>query len=129
MNLKLLLPYRVFLERDNVTRIVTETASGSFGILPRRLDGVAALVPGILLFETATDGVAYVAIDEGILIKTGAQVLVSVRNAIAGTDLGQLRAAVEQTFLNLDDAERNARLVLAKLESSFIYRFRGLRGE
>ena len=129
MNLKLLLPFKVFIEQSGISSIVAETATGSFGILPHRLDCVAALVPGVLIFETAADGRVYVAVDEGILVKTGADVLVSVRNAIAGTDLGQLRAAVEQTFLHLDEQARDARLVLAKLESSFIYRFKGLRGE
>ena len=129
MNLKVLLPYRIFAEKSDVSRIVAETAVGSFGILPHRLDCVAALVPGILVFETAAEGEVYVAVDEGVLVKAGADVLVSVRNAIAGTDLRKLRAAVEQEFLNLDEQEREARLVLAKLESGFIHRFKAFRGE
>ena len=129
MNLKVLLPYRIFAEKTGVSRIVAETAAGSFGILPHRLDCVAALVPGILVFETAAEGETYVAVDEGVLVKAGADVLVSVRNAIAGTDLRKLRAEVEQEFLNLDEQEREARLVLAKLESGFIHRFKEFRGE
>lgn len=129
MNLKVLLPYRIFVEKTDVSRIVAETAVGSFGILPHRLDCVAALVPGILVFETVAEGEVYVAVDEGVLVKAGADVLVSVRNAIAGTDLRKLRAAVEQEFLNLDEQEREARLALAKLESGFIHRFKAFRGE
>lgn len=129
MNLKVLLPYRIFVEKTGVSRIVAETAAGSFGILPHRLDCVAALVPGILVFETAAEGETYVAVDEGVLVKAGVDVLVSVRNAIAGTDLRKLRAEVEQEFLNLDEQEREARLVLAKLESGFIHRFKEFRGE
>ena len=129
MNLKVLLPYRIFAEKTDVSRIVAETAVGSFGILPHRLNCVAALVPGILVFETAAEGEVYVAVDEGVMVKAGADVLVSVRNAIAGTDLRKLRAAVEQEFLNLDEQEREARLVLAKLESGFIHRFKAFRGE
>ena len=129
MNLKVLLPFRIFAEKTNVSRIVAETGAGSFGILPHRLDCVAALLPGILEFETPADGVVYIAVDEGVLVKAGADVLVSVRNAIAGTDLGKLHAAVEQEFLNLDEQERDARVVLAKLESGFIHRFKAFRGE
>ncbi|MFA5172367.1 MAG: F0F1 ATP synthase subunit epsilon [Sulfuriferula sp.] len=129
MNLKVLLPFRIFAEKTNVSRIVAETSAGSFGILPHRLDCVAALLPGILEFETPADGVVYIAVDEGVLVKAGADVLVSVRNAIAGTDLGKLHAAVEQEFLNLDEQERDARVVLAKLESGFIHRFKEFRGE
>lgn len=123
MHLKLLLPFQVFDERSDVKRLVAETKQGSFGFLPRRLDCVVALVPGILLYESASQGEVYIAVDEGILVKAGKDVFVSVRNAIGGTDLGQLREAVEREFVNLDERERNVRSVLAKLESSFIRRF------
>jgi len=122
MNLKVLLPFDVFAEKSGVTRIVAETREGSFGLLPHRLDCVAALAPGILIYENESEGEVYVAVDEGVLIKTGLDVLVSVRNAIAGTDLRQLREAVEREFLNLDERERNVRSALAKMESGFIRR-------
>ena len=122
MNLKVLLPFQVFAEKTGVTRIVAETREGSFGLLPHRLDCVAALAPGILIYEDQTEGEVYVAVDEGVLIKTGPDVLVSVRNAIAGTDLRQLREAVEREFLNLNEREQSVRSVLAKMESGFIRR-------
>lgn len=122
MHLKVLLPFKIFAERTNVSRIIAETREGSFGLLPNRLDCVAALVPGILIFEHETDGEIYVAIDEGILIKTGFDVLISVRNAIGGTDLGQLRETVEREFLKLDEREESVRAVLSKMESGLIRR-------
>lgn len=122
MNLKVLLPFRIFAEKTGVSRIVAETHAGSFGILPRRLDCVAALAPGILIYENASEGEVYLAVDEGVLIKTGLDVHVSVRNAIAGTDLGTLRDSVEQEFLNLDEREQSVRSALAKMESGFIRR-------
>jgi F-type H+-transporting ATPase subunit epsilon len=123
MNLKVLLPYKVFAEKTGVSRIVARSSEGSFGLLPHRLDCVAALVPGILVFETEAEGEVYMAVDEGVLIKSGQDVLVSVRNAIAGTDLSKLHEAVGQEFLNLNDQEKKVRSVLAKLESGFIRRF------
>ncbi len=129
MNLKILLPFKIFAEKTGVSRIVAESHAGSFGLLPRRLDCVAALVPGILVFETAAEGEVSIAVDAGILVKSGADVLVSVRNAIGGTDLGQLRAAVEQKFLNLDEQEMSVRSVLAKLESGFVHRFAAFHHE
>ncbi len=129
MNLKVLLPFKVFVEKTGVSRIVAETHEGSFGLLPHRLDCVAALAPGILVFETEADGEVCIAVDEGILVKTGTDVLISVRNAIGGTDLGQLREAVEQEFLNLDEQEKSVRSVLAKLESGFVRRFAAFHHE
>jgi F-type H+-transporting ATPase subunit epsilon len=122
MHLKVLLPFRVYAERTGVSRIVAETSEGSFGLLPHRLDCVAALAPGILIYEHETEGEVYVAVDEGVLVKTGLDVLVSVRNAIGGTDLGQLHEAVKREFLTLNDREQNVRSVMAKMESGFIRR-------
>ena len=122
MNLRVLLPFRIFAEKSSVSRIVAETRKGSFGLLPHRLDCVAALAPGILIYENEIEGEVYVAVDEGVLIKTGLDVLVSVRNAISGKELGRLREAVEQEFLNLDEREQNVRSVLAKMETGFIRR-------
>jgi F-type H+-transporting ATPase subunit epsilon len=90
--------------------------------LPHRLDCVAALVPGILIYEDEAENEVYVAVDEGVLVKAGLKVLVSVRNAIGGTDLGQLREAVDREFLNLNQREQTVRSVMAKLESGFIRR-------
>lgn len=122
MNLKILLPDRIFAEKSGVSRIVAESSGGAFGLLPQRLDCVMALVPGILVFETAADGEVCLAVDEGVLVKAGAKVRVSVRNAIGGTDLGALREAVEREFMALDEQEKSVRDVLAKLEGGFIRR-------
>ena len=123
MKLKVLLPYQVFAEVDGVKRIVAQTAQGSFGLLPRRLDCVAVLAAGILVYERESEGEVYVAVDEGILVKAGDEVLVSVRNAIGGMTLGKLREAVEREFVNIDEGEKQVRAVLARLESGFMRRF------
>jgi F-type H+-transporting ATPase subunit epsilon len=122
MNLKILLPFGIFAEKTGVSSIVAETPEGSFGLLPHRLDCVAALTPGILTCENEAEGEVYVAVDEGVLVKTGLDVLISVRNAIGGTDLGQLREAVDREFLSLNEREQSVRSVIAKMESDFIRR-------
>src|ERR1035438_8376899 len=87
MNLKVLLPFEIFADKTGVSRIVAETREGSFGLLPHRLDCVAALAPGILIYQLGAQAEAYMAVDEGVLVKTGMDVLMSVRNAIFGTGL------------------------------------------
>jgi F-type H+-transporting ATPase subunit epsilon len=126
MNLKVLLPFQIFAEKTGVTRIVAETHEGSFGLLPHRLDCVAALAPGILTYETQAEGEVFVAVDEGVLVKTGPDVLVSVRRALDGADLGRLRDAVEREFLTLDEHEQSVRSVLAKMEGDLIRRMASL---
>jgi len=120
MNLKILLPDKIFSEEHQVLRIAVVTHEGGFGILPHRLDCVASLSAGILLFEAQGAEDAYVAVDQGVLVKTGFDVLVSVRNAIGGMALSQLRTAVEEQFMHLDEQEQKLRSVLTKLESGFV---------
>ena len=129
MHLKVLLPFQVYANKTEVTRIVAETREGSFGLLPHRLDCVAALVPGILIYQAESGSEVLVAVDEGVLVKTGADVLVSVRRAIGGTDLGQLHAAVEKEFLTLDENEQSVRSAVTKLETGFLRRFATLQHE
>jgi F-type H+-transporting ATPase subunit epsilon len=123
VTLKVLVPFEIFVEKTGVLRIVAETREGSFGLLPHRLDCVAALAPGILIYETESEGEVFVAVDEGVLVKTGSAVLVSVRRALGGTDLGALRAAVERDFATLDEHERAMRAAMATLETGVLRRF------
>ncbi|WP_442510420.1 F0F1 ATP synthase subunit epsilon [Novipirellula sp. SH528] len=120
MTLKILLPFEVLVECTDVLRVVAETQFGSFGILPHRLDCVAAITPGILVYQTVDAGESFVAVDEGAMVKTGLNVLVSVRNAIVGVDLSELREAVQREFLTLNEQEQNVRAVLARMESDFV---------
>jgi len=127
MNLKILLPYQVFADLKGIKRIVAESFQGSFGLLPHRLDCTTALAPGILTYETEAGKEIFIAIDEGILVKAGHDVLISVRNAVEGQELGLLHKAVEKEFKNIDEQEKNVRSVMAKLEMGFIRRFEELR--
>ena len=122
MDLKILLPFRVFAEKTGVSRIMAETREGSFGLLPHRLDCVAALVAGIFTYEDGAEGEVCVAVDEGVLVKAGPKVLVSVRNAAGGADLGALRETVKREFLSLNEQEKNVRSVMKQMESDFIHR-------
>lgn len=125
MSLKVLVPFQTLVEQAGVSRIVAETLGGSFGMLPHRLDCVAALTPGILTYETEAAGEVFLAVDDGVLVKVGLDVRVSVRRALVGTDLGQLRDAVEQEFNALDEREQSVRSVMAKLEAGLMRRLAG----
>jgi F-type H+-transporting ATPase subunit epsilon len=123
VQLKILVPSGVFASIANVARIVVMTPAGSFGLLPHRLDCATVLAPGLLTYEAAPSGEVHLAVDTGVLVKTGADVLVCVRHAIAGADLGQLRQAVDQEMMHLSDQEKSDRSTLAHLESGLIRAF------
>ncbi len=123
MQLKVLVPSGVFLSVPDVTQIVVMTPAGSFGFLPHRLDCATALSPGLLTYSVANAGELNLAVDAGVLVKTGADVIVCVRRAISGPDLGQLREAVRQESVKLSEQERSSRATLAHLESGLVRAF------
>lgn len=127
MHLKILLPDKVFADIKNVKRIVVETSAGSYGILPQRLDCVAALESGILVYEMEQQEKKYIAVNEGILVKTKLEVFISVRHAIGDAPLGKLRTLVDDKMMKLDEMEINDRRALAKLETGFMRHFQKLR--
>jgi len=123
MRLQLLLPSCVMTQAEDVLRIVAETSAGSLGLLPNRLDCTAIIVPGILLFETQDGEETVLAVDRGVLVKAGREVRISVRRAIRGRQLDQLRQAVEQEFRTLNADEQQLQNVMVKLETGFMHRF------
>lgn len=123
MKLKILLPTEIMVDEE-VTKVTAEAGNGSFCLLPRHIDFVAALVPGLLSFVKAGNELEeFLAVDEGILVKCGPEVLVSTRKAVRSPELGQLRETVEKTFKVLTDQEKRARSALTNLEANFIRRF------
>ncbi len=92
MKLTVLLPSEVLLEEE-VVRIKAEAENGWFGILPKHVDMVTALVPSVLVFERPGQAEEYLAVDHGILVKCGPDVRVSTRNAVRGASLEQLQHA------------------------------------
>jgi F-type H+-transporting ATPase subunit epsilon len=122
MKLKILIPSQVFFQ-EAVLKVTAEAHNGVFTLLPKHVDFVAALVPGLLSYESPEGEEVFVAVDEGVLIKVGDQVMVSTRKAVRGPELGELRRTVEEEFIVLDDEEKTARSAMARIESSFVRRF------
>ncbi len=122
MLLKILLPAEILLEQE-VIKIVAEAENGSFCLMPNHIDFVATLAPGIFTYEKAEGGQEILAMDVGTLVKKGADVLVSTRNAVRAPDLVKLKQVVVQQYDILDEREKMVRSASAKLEASLIRRF------
>jgi F-type H+-transporting ATPase subunit epsilon len=103
--------------------VLAEAEDGAFCLLPRHVDFVAALVPGILRYATPQGEERYIGVDTGTLVKRGSDVLVSVINAVHGVGLDRLSATVQETFRQLDEEDRQARNALARLEAGVLRRF------
>lgn len=126
MRLRILLPTQVLVDAS-VSKVVAEAENGSFGLLPRHIDVVTALVPGILTYVDSDGRQQHVGIDEGILVKCGDEVRVATGRAIRGTNLEALKRDVERWFLEMDEQAAIARTAMARLEAGVVRRFTELR--
>lgn len=121
MRLRLLMPKEVLLDRE-VEKVTAEAVNGEFCLLPRHIDFVAVLVPGILRFESGGEE-NFVAVDGGVLVKKSDMVMVSSPRAVIGTALGKLKETVLSQFLKIDDTEKRAQSAMAKLEADIVRNF------
>lgn len=128
LNLKILLPAEVLLDEE-IVQVTAEAENGFFTLLPRHIDFVTALVPGIFFYLTTDGEEHFLALDEGILVKQGDLVYVSAVRAVAGDDLEHLEDLVVNELKILGESEKKARTVMARLEADTLLRFTRLRGE
>jgi F-type H+-transporting ATPase subunit epsilon len=119
MRLTVRLPAQILLDEE-VDRVKAEAENGWFGLLPRHIDFVTALVPGVLTFQPHGKTEEYLAVDHGILVKCGAQVSISTRNAVRGASLERLKSEVEVQFRAREEREKAARAYEAKLEADLV---------
>ncbi len=122
MRLKVITPVEMFTV-DDVAKISAESNKGFFCLLPRHVDFVSSLVPGILSYTAGNGGEVYIAVDEGVLIKKQGDVTVSVKAAIKGKEPGSLNKIVGEQIESIDEREKKSRQILAKMEADFARRF------
>jgi len=122
MRLKVLLPTEILIDAE-VTKVIAEAENGSFCLLPRHIDFVAVLVPGILSFMTPEGKEEFAAVDEGILVKVGQEVLVSTGRGVRSSELGRLKQMVAEEFQVRSEREKKALSAGARLEADIVRRF------
>ena len=121
MKIKLVLPYQTLLDQP-VDKITAPGTEGIFQILPKHVDVVWSLQPGILTL-TSNNQDEYFAIQQGTLVKEGDDVYVSTFQAVKGESLEKLHETLAESYEKQDEREKKANEVLIKLETDTIRRF------
>jgi F-type H+-transporting ATPase subunit epsilon len=122
MHLRIYTPVKRIADRK-ARKVCGETAMGSYCLLPRHVDLVASQVPGLIAYETEDGKTEWVAVDEGVVVKRGLEVRISVRDATQGAGLEELEEVVTRHYRNLDLKERESRAAASRLEADFVRRF------
>jgi F-type H+-transporting ATPase subunit epsilon len=122
VHLKVVTPTQVVID-TRVDKATVHGRDGSRTYLPRHIDFVTAVAPSVMSWEPAEGEEQFAAVDEGVLVKVGDELLVSTAYAVHGPELGSLRETVESQFAQRGERETTARTALAKLEASIVRRF------
>jgi F-type H+-transporting ATPase subunit epsilon len=123
MTLRIFLPAQIAVEEEGIERVRGEGVTGSFTLLPRHVDFVAPLAPGLLSFSRGEEEDQFVAINGGILVKEGGEIMISTTAATRGTEAEKLSEEVEAFYDRMTEREKQARLALRKMEADFVRRF------
>jgi len=124
MELQIVLPTKVFMRMEDIAHMSIDTPTGSVGFLPRRLDCVCPVIPGILAYRRHENiEEEYIAVDTGVLLKAGNKVSVSVHHAAASSSLAELEQIIHTEFEQLDEQEKLVRSISAGIETKLIRRF------
>lgn len=119
MRLKTLMPSGVVVDEE-ISRIRFEAGNGSYTFLPNHADFVTAVVPGIVSFNPVSGAEkgkeVFMACDQGILVKEGDTVLLSVRRAIIHDDLNVLAKAIGEEFKKVEEERKTVNAAMARLE-------------
>lgn len=122
MDLKIMEPAGVVMEQKSA-KLRVESLSGQFVLLPRHVDTVAPLSAGIVEVVDQSGTESFVAVNGGLLVKTGSQVFISTPQAIRSEELSELRSAVDQVFHKTDEREKKTRTAMARIEAGLVRKF------
>lgn len=128
MNLRIRVPTEALLDTP-VTRVVAEAHSGSFCLLPRHLDLVTVLVPGLLSYTRPDGSEGVVVVDHGLLTKVGSHIEVVCQRALVAADVAGAMAALRAQMEQRSEREKRARTTLARLEVDVVRQLGELRGQ
>lgn len=121
IHLKVMVPEQILVDQK-VDKVIAEAQNGFFCLEPRHIDFTSVLRPGIL-YSYEADAEHVIAVDEGVLVKCGEEVLVSVISAITGENLETLEQEVREKFINRKKTEQAAQIALQNMEADLIRRF------
>lgn len=126
MHLQVLLPTDVLVDVQT-PKVVAEAENGSFCLLPRHANFVTSLAAGILTYTSSQDTDHNIGVAEGVLVKSGGNVFVSVEYGVRGDTPGELRDNLRRYFETINERERQALSAVARLEADFVRRFLDLK--
>lgn len=121
LELSVLMPTRVVLKIP-AQQVAVETSGGSRGFLPNHIDFVAALATGIVSYVDLDGATGFAAVDGGVLVKKGPQLLIATPDAVHAQTVSDLEQFIRERSYRQQENERVGRGAMARLEVALVRR-------
>lgn len=120
IHLEVVTPAEIVIDTQ-ASKVSAEAVNGAFTLLPRHVDFVASLVPGLLTYVAGHEE-HLLAIDAGLLVKRGPSVRLATGAAVAGEGVLDLQRSLRASFDEMIETEQKTRSVLLHLETDAVRR-------
>ena len=117
------------LLNTQINKVTFETATGYYTLLPHHVDFVASLTAGITAYVPENETEKYAACHQGIVVKKGDVVTISVQGAVLGPTLSELQDLIKKEFKQNEEKRKELNTAMARLELGIMRGFRQLKGE
>ncbi len=119
---KVFSPLGVLIDKP-VVKIDFEAIDGFFTLLPKHADFVSALKTGIVSYTTTDNKTAYIACEDGVVIKKDKSVSLTTKLGILDDDLERLTQTVATNFKEMEEIRKEANKAIAQLELNLVKGF------
>ncbi len=110
-------------------KVTFETLSGFYTLLPKHVDFVAAMKSNIVRYTDENGKERFVACHQGIVVKKGDSVTMSVQGAVLSDALANLPQDLANDFKKKEEERKKLNLAMARLEIGLIRGFGKLKGD
>ncbi len=125
MRIKIITPAEIKVDAP-ARWVRADAPDGSFALLPRHIDFVTRLVPGLITFERTDGAIRYAGSGAATLVKRGPDVMISAHDVVLGDTPDEVQQQLARALRTIDEIERQERALLARLEADMIRRFQDL---
>ncbi|MDR3079052.1 MAG: hypothetical protein LBU15_03360 [Rickettsiales bacterium] len=118
LNLRIYTPQKLFLE-ETITKIKISEKDCNYTILPRHIDYLSSFSRSTIGFRKLDGEEVFVWLNQGILVKCGREIQISVFSAVnGGSSVANLKLMMDnnlRNFKNLIDSTKKFKLTLRNI--------------
>lgn len=111
-----------------IRKISLEFLNGYHTFLPKHIDFASIIKPSIATYTDGNGAQKYIACHNGVAVKKGQNITLSVQQAVLGNSLSELKSTILQEFKKADEQRKELNTAMARLEIGMLRGFKNLKG-